>query len=49
MLLNIEVKAPDTPEIAARYDTEKAANTLCHLISKYRVAKRTMISSFNVK
>ena len=49
MLLNIEVKAPDSPEVAARYDKEKAATTICHLISKYRLAKRTMISSFNVQ
>lgn len=47
ILLNIEVKAPEDPEIAARYDHEKAANVLCNLIDKLRVAKRTMVSSFS--
>lgn len=32
MLLNIEVKAPEDPEIFARYDHELAANVLCDLI-----------------
>ena len=49
MLLNIEVKEPNTPEIAARYDIALASNVLCNLISKHRVAKRTMISGFSAK
>ena len=47
MLLNIEVKAPEDPEIFARYDHELAANVLCDLIGQYGVAKRTMVSSFS--
>jgi len=47
MLLNIEVKSPEDSLIAARYDHEMAATVLCNIISKYRVAKQTMISSFS--
>lgn len=47
MLLNIELKAPTSTAIASRYDHKRAAQIVCNLVSKYRVAAQTMISSFS--
>ena len=47
MLLNIEVKAPEDPEIFARYDHQLFANLVCRMINKHGVAKQTMVSSFS--
>ena len=46
-LLNIELKAPNDTNIATRYNHKLAARIVCDLISKYRVAHLTMISSFS--
>lgn len=46
-LLNVEMKAPDNLEVAARYNHTAAAQILCNLLSSYRVAKRVIISSFS--
>ena len=47
MLLNIELKAPIDTNVAACYNHRLAARLVCDLISKYRVAHLTMISSFS--
>ena len=46
LLLNIELKAPMDSNIAQRYNYQLAARIVCDMISKYRVAHQTMISSF---
>ena len=47
MLLNIELKAPVDQNLAPRYNHQLAARIVCDMISKYRVAHQTMISSFS--
>ena len=47
MLLNIEIKAPEDPEIFAKYEHQLLVSLVCQMINKHGVAKHTMISSFS--
>ena len=47
MFLNIELKGPSCPKIAERYDYIELCKQVRDLIDKYKIAGRTMVSSFN--
>ena len=46
MMLNIELKGPESPEWAVKYDCNMAASKVIELIEKYSIDLKVMISSF---
>ena len=46
MLLNIEVKSPDSEEYASKYNHDLAAEKVIELVTKYEAGPKTIISSF---
>ena len=46
MLFNIEMKGPNSEEILAQYDVDKACSIVKYAISKFELGSRTIVSSF---
>jgi len=46
MLLDIELKGPSAEEWVEKYDHNLAAQKVVDMIGKYKIAKKTMVSSF---
>ena len=46
MLLNIEMKGPKNPDVLKTYDIAKACTPVVGLIEEFKIADRTILSSF---
>jgi len=49
VFVNIELKGPQVPKLAERYDPHVAINAVLDTINKHQMQKRFLISSFNHK